>query len=67
MLLYGADDAPSATLLCDRHDAGAVAYGIVASDLTTQGVTYGALRRDSERFAAVLQAMGVGPGTRVAT
>jgi acetyl-CoA synthetase len=64
---YGRPDTCTAYELCDRHDPGARAYRIVASDLSARELTYGELRRDSERFAAVLQSLGVGPGDRVAT
>ncbi|MBV1686742.1 AMP-binding protein [Novosphingobium sp. G106] len=65
--IYSAPEACAARLLCDHRDPAALAYRIVAADLSVQDVTYGELRRESERFAAVLQALGVGPGDRVAT
>jgi acetyl-CoA synthetase len=64
---YRAPDACVAELLCDRHPADAVAYSLIAPDLTKRLVTYGELRRESEKFAAALQARGLGPGSRVAT
>lgn len=64
---YGADQASAAWLLCDRHDPAAVAYRIVAPDLTAEAFTYGELKLQSERFAAALAALGVGRGDRVAT
>lgn len=65
--LYDNPDACAAQLLCDRHNPDALAYRIIAPDLSQQDITYGELRRESERFASALQALGVGPGVRVAT
>jgi acetyl-CoA synthetase len=65
--LYGAADACPADLLCDRHDPERRAFRILAPDLTPHDLTYGELRRDSERFAAVLRDLGVRQGDRVAT
>lgn len=65
--IYGAADACAAELLCDMHDPQARAYRVLGSDLTPYDLTYGELRRDSERFAAALASMGIGPGDRVAT
>lgn len=67
LALYGADEACAAALLCDRHDPGASAYRIIAPDLSTQDLTYGELRDESERFAAALRSLGIGHGDRVAT
>ena len=64
---YGAQDACAATLLCDCYDSGALAYRIIRPELSAQDLTYGELRQESEKFAAALQALGVGPGDRVAT
>jgi acetyl-CoA synthetase len=64
---YAAPDACAARLLCDHRDPELLAYRIVAADLSVQDVTYGELRRESERSAAVLKGLGIGPGDRVAT
>ncbi len=64
---YGARDACAASLLCDRHPPDAPAYGVISPDLSKHVITYGELRRDSETFAAALQARGIGSGDRVAT
>jgi len=65
--IYTAPDACAATLLCDRHDPDKRAYRIIAADLSAHDVTYGELRRDSERFANALASLGIGAGDRVAT
>ncbi|MBW0116899.1 AMP-binding protein [Pseudonocardia abyssalis] len=63
---YGRADLSVAHLACDRHDPDAVAVTVVGDDEASD-LTYGELRRRSERVAAGLAALGVGPGTRVAT
>ena len=65
--IWSAPDASAAGLLCDRHDPAAPAYRIIGEDLAGENVTYGELRCESERFAAGLKSLGIGPGDRVAT
>jgi acetyl-CoA synthetase len=67
LALYGDRHACAAHLLCDRHDPAAIAYTIVAPDLTSSSLSFGDLRRESERLAAGLHSLGVRAGTRVAT
>jgi acetyl-CoA synthetase len=64
---YSHAGACAAQLLCDHHGPEALAYRIVAADLSTRDLTYGELRAESERLAAALAALGVGPGDRIAT
>ncbi len=65
--LYGDPCAGVAHLLCDGHPADAVAYTIVEPDMSSTVLTYGRLKTESERFAAALADLGIGPGDRVAT
>lgn len=64
---YGAADANVAHLLCDRHDPASRAYRIIGDDLSHRDMTYAELRAESEKFASVLQSLGLGAGSRVAT
>lgn len=61
------DDVRLAELLCDRHDPHAVAFTVVAPDLTSADLTFGRLREESRAFAAALAELGVRPGDRIAT
>ncbi|MGM5022178.1 AMP-binding protein [Tardiphaga sp. 367_B4_N1_1] len=65
--LYADPDASVADLLCDRYPDDALAYKVVGKDLESNDITYGRLRKESEKFAAALASLGVGPGERVAT
>ena len=62
---YGAPDVCLARLLCDDHPADKVAFTVVRPDLRTEDLTYGTLRQRSERIAAGLAELGVGPGDHV--
>lgn len=54
-------------LLCDRHAPVAVAFTVVAEDLSVRDITFGELRELSTRCAVALAGLGVGAGDRVAT
>ncbi len=64
---YSAPEACAAHLLCDRHDAQAVAFTVVDAHLSSEDISYGELRERSEKGAAALAALGIGPGDAVAT
>jgi acetyl-CoA synthetase len=64
---YTASDACAADLLCDKHDPEALAFSIIEADLSSEDISYGQLRERSERGAAVLAELGIGPGDAVAT
>ncbi len=67
LLTYGTGDACAAEFLCDRHDPLSTAATIMDGELRHFDVSFGRLRDHSERVAAGLAALGVGPGDRVAT
>lgn len=67
LAIWSGPDVSAAQRLCDQHDPAASAYRLIAADLSAHDLSYADLRRDSERFAAVLRAQGVKPGERVAT
>jgi acetyl-CoA synthetase len=64
---YDNPKASAAYLLCDRHPSNSLAYRVIGSDLAADNLTYGELRARSERLAAGLASLGIGPGDRVAT
>ncbi|MGR4863145.1 AMP-binding protein [Caulobacter sp. LARHSG274] len=67
MARYGGSEAGAARLLCDDKDPAALAYRVIAADLTWHDLTYGELREESERLAASFQKLGLLPGDRIAT
>lgn len=62
---YDTAEADVAHLLCDRHDAEAVAFTFIEPDLTSRDVTYGELADRSRRLATVLAGRGVKRAHRV--
>lgn len=52
---------------CDRHDPSAIAYTIIADDLSAKALTYGELREESEKLADALVRQGFKRGDRIAT
>lgn len=64
---YTARDSSVAHLLCDKHPGDAVAFTVVADDLSSTAVTYRQMRDQSERLASAFVALGVREGDRVAT
>ncbi|HEX3647719.1 MAG TPA: AMP-binding protein [Pseudonocardiaceae bacterium] len=64
---YGAPDASTAELLCDRHPGAGVAFTVIEPDLSARDVTFGELAESSAKLAAALAARGLGAGDRVAT
>jgi len=67
LALYDRADFDVAGYLCDRHEPSAVAYTIVADDLSSTTLTYGALRQDSEKLADSFVRQGFKRGDRIAT
>lgn len=65
--IYGDPASSVAGLLCDCRAPGALAYRVIDADLEASDLSYGELRVESEKFAAALAGLGVGPGDRVAT
>jgi len=65
--VYGSPQASAADLLCDRHPPGAIAYRVVAPDLSWTALNFDELRSESSRLAAGFWSLGVRPGDRIAT
>ncbi|MGW0818055.1 AMP-binding protein [Streptomyces viridiviolaceus] len=64
---FTGDQTDVAWLLCDRHPVDAVAFTVIAEDLSARDITFGELRELSDQCARALAGLGVGPGDRVAT
>src|SRR4051794_7039453 len=66
---YGGDSVCVADLLCDRHAGDAAGIALRYEDAAGNAGTlsYAELKSQSQRFASVLQGLGVGAGDRVAT
>ena len=64
---YAQPGVSAAWLLCDQHPDDDPAVTFIADDLSAVALTYAELRALSERCAAGLAGLGVGPGDRVAT
>ena len=64
---YGASDASTAELLCDRHPSEDVAFTVIEPDLSHRDITFGELTTESAKLAAALAAHGLAAGDRVAT
>lgn len=65
--IYGSSQTSLGELLCDNRAPSHRAYRLIKGDMSTEDITYGELREESERFAAVLEELGIAPGDRVAT
>lgn len=62
---YARPDIAAADVLCDNHPAGNVAFTIIEPDGSSQDLTFGQLREDSMRAAAMLRSLGVGENDAV--
>lgn len=56
-----------AVLLCDRHPATDIAFTVIDANLDSVDLSYGELKEQSERAAALFASRGIKPGDRVAT
>jgi acetyl-CoA synthetase len=65
LMRYGGPRACVAASLCDDHPADRVGFTLLGPDLAARDITYRTLRERSERFAAALAGLGIGPGDRV--